>query len=117
MSVSSAETPTEQVTRPRALGRLVEQARTLVIGLLLLPVRLWRSTAMLRAPRCRYHPSCSTYALDAVRSHGPLRGTVLATRRVCRCHPWNLGGVDPVPDAGDRHAWRRRRATPPPKTI
>jgi putative membrane protein insertion efficiency factor len=45
---------------------------------------------------CRYHPSCSQYALDALRTHGPLRGTWMATKRVARCHPWSPGGHDPV---------------------
>jgi uncharacterized protein len=45
---------------------------------------------------CRYHPSCSQYALDALRTHGPVRGTWLATKRIARCHPWSRGGHDPV---------------------
>ena len=45
---------------------------------------------------CRYHPTCSQYALDALRTHGPLRGSWLATKRVARCHPWSPGGHDPV---------------------
>jgi len=51
------------------------------------------------APRCRFAPSCSAYALEAVREHGALRGTWLAVRRVGRCHPFNPGGFDPVPPA------------------
>jgi|GEM_PF-723229 len=82
--------------------------RGLLTHVVLAPVHLWRSTAPMRAPRCRFHPTCSTYALEAVGEHGPLRGTVLAVRRVGRCHPWNLGGIDPVPAAEDRDAWRRR---------
>ena len=46
---------------------------------------------------CRYHPSCSTYALEAVQVHGSIRGSWLAVRRLVRCHPWAPGGYDPVP--------------------
>jgi uncharacterized protein len=48
-------------------------------------------------PSCRFHPSCSQYALDAVTRHGALKGTWLAARRLARCHPFNPGGFDPVP--------------------
>lgn len=46
---------------------------------------------------CRYTPTCSGYALDAVRAHGAWRGSVLSLRRLCRCHPWGGSGFDPVP--------------------
>ena len=46
---------------------------------------------------CRYHPTCSAYALQAVETHGAIRGVYLAARRVMRCHPWAAGGYDPVP--------------------
>lgn len=48
---------------------------------------------------CRYEPSCSAYAMEAVRVHGALNGGWLAARRLCRCHPWAEGGLDPVPPA------------------
>lgn len=77
----------------------VATLRRAAVAVLLVPVHLWRATVVMRQPRCRFHPSCSTYAVDALRVHGPLRGTVLAVRRLGRCHPWNPGGVDHVPAA------------------
>ncbi|TAK75150.1 MAG: membrane protein insertion efficiency factor YidD [Gammaproteobacteria bacterium] len=46
---------------------------------------------------CRFEPSCSTYAMDALKAHGGLKGSWLAVKRVLRCHPWHAGGIDPVP--------------------
>ena len=46
---------------------------------------------------CRFSPSCSEYALEAISAHGPAKGMVMALRRVGRCHPWSAGGPDPVP--------------------
>lgn len=47
---------------------------------------------------CRYHPTCSQYAIDAIAGHGPARGVLLALRRIARCHPWGGSGYDPVPE-------------------
>ncbi len=46
---------------------------------------------------CRFTPSCSNYAIDAVENHGFSKGLILSTKRICRCHPWSAGGVDEVP--------------------
>lgn len=48
---------------------------------------------------CKFYPSCSAYALQAVETHGAVKGSVLAAKRLGRCHPWSAGGYDPVPDA------------------
>jgi putative membrane protein insertion efficiency factor len=56
----------------------------------------------LSPPSCRFYPSCSNYAIEALRTHGAARGSWLAVRRICRCHPWNPGGVDPVPAANGK---------------
>lgn len=47
---------------------------------------------------CRFHPSCSCYALEAIQSHGCLKGSFLTFKRIMRCHPWHPGGIDPVPE-------------------
>ena len=69
--------------RPRITGRLIAGLIVLTLGV------LWTG-------RCKYHPTCSQYALDAVRKHGLVRGSLLAGWRLLRCNPWSRGGVDYV---------------------
>jgi len=64
------------------------------IGLIELYQRL---VSPLFPPRCRFYPTCSQYAKDAIEKHGPLRGIYLALCRLLRCHPLHPGGIDPVP--------------------
>jgi putative membrane protein insertion efficiency factor len=72
--------------------------RALVVQLLLLPLRFYKAVVSpFLPPMCRFHPSCSVYAMGALAVHGPLKGFFLAARRVTRCHPFNPGGFDPVP--------------------
>jgi uncharacterized protein len=72
---------------------------TLGRSLLVAPIRVYRRVISPAVPaRCRYHPSCSAYAIEAIRRYGVLRGAVLAAWRVLRCNPWSHGGVDFVED-------------------
>lgn len=82
------------MTGPAAPTRATFGARVLM-----LPIRAWRLVSRWLPPRCRFYPSCSAYALEALERHGAVRGSWLAVRRVGRCHPWHEGGLDPVPEA------------------
>jgi len=74
-----------------------------IARLLVLPIRLYQLViSPLLGPRCRFYPSCSAYAVEALTRHGALRGSWLAVRRLSRCHPWNPGGIDPVPPSRSR---------------
>lgn len=64
----------------------------------LLLVRLYQAARAGRPSPCRYIPSCSSYAVEAVERHGAAKGTWFALRRLARCHPWGGFGFDPVPD-------------------
>ena len=66
------------------------------IGVAAVRVYQWTVRPLI-GPNCRFHPSCSDYAVDALRSHGVVHGGALAAGRILRCNPWNAGGYDPVP--------------------
>lgn len=66
-------------------------------GLLMLLIRIYQKwISPLKKPCCRFYPTCSQYALDAVVKYGALKGTFMAVKRVLRCNPFNYGGYDPV---------------------
>ena len=81
------------VPRSGSLGNVVTRLLVVLVRGYQLVVSPWF------APRCRFSPSCSAYAVQALQRHGAARGSVLAARRLLRCHPWNPGGPDPVPPA------------------
>lgn len=77
---------------------MTEHRPTAFARVLMLPIRGYqRFISPLFPPVCRFYPSCSAYAMEALRVHGALRGLWLAIRRIARCHPFHPGGVDPVP--------------------
>ncbi len=81
---------TVRVPAPAQPGRA---ARAACVG-----VRAYQRVTVHRPSPCRFWPTCSSYALEALEGHGLWRGGWLVTRRLARCHPWGGGGVDPVPE-------------------
>ena len=77
---------------------LPDRSPSVVARPLLLAVRGYQLARAGRPSPCRFHPSCSAYAVDALRLHGAARGSYLAVRRLARCHPWGGQGYDPVPE-------------------
>lgn len=72
--------------------------RRLLSYILLLPIYIYRKcVSPMFPPSCRFTPTCSQYAIDAIKKHGPLRGFILAIWRILRCNPWGGSGYDPVP--------------------
>lgn len=78
--------------------RLLRWLGGAVAAALILPIRFYQlCISPMLGPSCRFTPTCSQYAVEALRKHGPLKGSWLAVRRICRCHPWGGSGYDPVP--------------------
>jgi hypothetical protein len=79
---------------------------------LIAAIRLYQLTvSALIGRRCRYLPTCSDYAGEAIERHGPWRGFLLALARILRCHPWGGDGYDPVPMSYEGPVWRRRKGS------
>jgi uncharacterized protein len=69
------------------------------------PIRVYRRyISPIKPATCRFYPTCSAYALEAIEVHGPLKGSWLAAKRISRCHPFHPGGLDPVPPLQDESA-------------
>ncbi|MDD2961178.1 MAG: membrane protein insertion efficiency factor YidD [Muribaculaceae bacterium] len=72
--------------------------RRLLSNILLLPIYFYRAAiSPMFPPSCRYSPTCSQYAIDAIKKYGAFKGLWLAVKRIARCHPWGGSGYDPVP--------------------
>jgi putative membrane protein insertion efficiency factor len=81
---------------------LAETLKRLPARIASVPLLVYRyGVSPVIGPRCRFHPSCSEYGLEALRRFGVARGTWLIGARLVRCHPWHPGGVDPLPDTFD----------------
>jgi putative membrane protein insertion efficiency factor len=79
------------------LKRIVVGAGWLSTEVLIVLIQIYRNLiSPLLGPHCRFHPTCSTYAMEAIRKHGPFMGAARALARLGRCHPLNAGGYDPV---------------------
>lgn len=86
----------QQTEQPK--NRTVTAQPSLLARLLMLVVKFYRYfISPMMAPRCRFNPTCSRYALDAIQIHGAFKGSWLALKRIAKCHPLHEGGDDPVP--------------------
>lgn len=80
------------------MKRFLHAVRSVFVFLLVAPIRFYQKyISPYTPPSCRFTPTCSQYAVEAIRKHGPIRGLWLAVRRILRCHPWGGSGYDPVP--------------------
>ena len=82
----------------KAISDIVRQLQRAIGWVLILPIRFYQKfISPLKPPTCRFTPTCSQYAIQAIRKHGPFKGLALALWRILRCNPWGGSGYDPVP--------------------
>jgi len=102
--VNSQSAPATELVHRGIVGHVTHLVGLPFMWLLVGILRVYQlAISPLLGARCRFYPSCSSYAIGALRTHGPVKGVILAGYRVGRCHPWNAGGLDPVPPRG---SWR-----------
>lgn len=84
-------------------SRLFKKAETVLSAPLIFSIRLYRKyISPIKKPSCRFMPTCSVYAIEALKEWGPIAGSVLAVWRILRCNPFSRGGYDPVPERGKK---------------
>ena len=77
---------------------MLNKIRVFFVFLLIIPIKIYqRFISPLSPPACRYTPTCSVYAVEALKKHGPIKGLYFAIKRILSCHPWGSSGYDPVP--------------------
>jgi putative membrane protein insertion efficiency factor len=80
---------------------LIRWFRWFLIAVLTVPIKIYQWIISPALPKtCRYYPTCSEYAIEALKIHGPFKGLILGTKRILSCHPWGGHGHDPVPPKG-----------------
>jgi hypothetical protein len=80
---------------------LIRGIRWFLIALLTIPIKIYQWIISPALPKtCRYYPTCSEYALESLKVHGPIKGLIMGTKRILSCHPWGGHGHDPVPPKG-----------------
>lgn len=85
----------------------MKMVKKIIEFIVLLPVYFYRyAISPLTPPSCRYSPTCSLYAIEAVKKHGVLKGVYLGTKRILSCNPWGGSGYDPVPE---EFSWRKKK--------
>jgi|GEM_PF-1021466 hypothetical protein len=92
-NAEEGEIVAQTVAKPRLAVTIGQAIGTIFIGM----IRLYQKFSRTMPSVCRFHPTCSEYAAQAIAKHGPLKGCWLGVCRICRCHPFSSGGYDPVP--------------------
>lgn len=89
------------------VNKVLNAIKVALSWILILPIKFYQYSISPLIPRsCRHVPTCSQYTIEALKTHGPLKGLYLGIHRILRCHPWGTHGYDPVPPKGE---WRKKK--------
>lgn len=105
----------KRLSMRRWLSILQARSRWVLTKVMIGGVKVYQYTlSPLLGPRCRFWPSCSSYTIEAIQVHGPLKGGWMAAKRIVKCHPGNPGGMDPVPGGRSEQLCREDEDLPSP---